>query len=104
MARWELFWFLHSNSHVGDVSPDLVSPVRIVDQGRAEGDGACPGDGLLAGEHSDQVEGELGQAEADHDQGGRHTGELLHVGKHAADRLQGRGLLAAQSVFLDHLW
>ena len=94
---------MHSNSHVGDVSPDLVSPVWIVDQGGAEGDGASPGDGLLAGEHGDQVEGELRQGDADHDQGGRHTGELLHVGKHPADRLQGRGLLAAQSVLLDHL-
>ena len=94
---------MHSNSHVGDVSPDLVSPVWIVDQGGAEGDGASPGDGLLAGEHGDQVEGELGQGDADHDQGGRHTGELLHVGKHPADRLQGGGLLAAQSVLLDHL-
>lgn len=71
-------------SHVGDVSPELVSPVWIVDQGGAEGDGACPGDGLLGGEHGDQVEGELGQAEADHDQGGGHAGELLHVGEHAA--------------------
>ena len=94
--------YLTHNSHVGDVSPELVSPVGIVDEGGAEGDGACPGDGLLRGEHGDQVEGELGEAEADHDQGGGHAGELLHVGEHAAHWLQGGGLLAGQSVLLDH--
>lgn len=61
-----------------------MSPVGVVDQGGAEGDGAGPGHILLGGEHGDQVEGELGQGEADHDQGGGHTGELLHVGEHPA--------------------
>ena len=81
-----------------------MSPVGIVDEGGAEGDGAGPGDGLRGGEHGEEVETELGQAEAHHDQGGRGAGELLHVREHPAHWLESGGLLAAQPVLLDHLW
>ena len=83
-----------------------MSPLWVVDQGGAVGDGSCPGHGdslaSLVGEvqHGVEVETQLGQGEEDHHQGGRPAGELLHVGEHPGHALQGCLLLRAEPVVL----
>ena len=67
-------YYLECDSHVGEVSPGLVSPVGVVDEGRAEGDGAGPGDGLHGGEDGVQVQPQLRQGQAQHHQGGLQSG------------------------------